>query len=143
MTPEELKQKKNVLLALMSDPMYKPMRIREIAVFLDVPKSRRGELEETLNALVLREVRYKEADRILTLLTDTEGKITARARGALRKSTRSAAACPGGGDGPGCVYRQGEYPRSAERGYGPHFCGAGTAFPERRGRGSGDRKACQ
>ena len=52
MTPEELKQKKNVLLALMSDPMYKPMRIREIAVFLDVPKSRRGELEETLNALV-------------------------------------------------------------------------------------------
>lgn len=47
---------------------------------------------ETLNALVLREVRYKEADRILTLLTDKEGKLTVRARGALRKSSRIAAA---------------------------------------------------
>ena len=47
---------------------------------------------KTLNALVLREVHYKEADRILTLLTDTDGKITAKARGALRKSSRTAAA---------------------------------------------------
>ena len=47
---------------------------------------------KTLNALVLREVRYKEADRILTLLTDTDGKITAKARGTLRKSSRTAAA---------------------------------------------------
>ena len=47
---------------------------------------------QTLNALVLREVRYKEADRILTLLTDTEGKLTVKARGALRKSSRTAAA---------------------------------------------------
>ena len=45
-----------------------------------------------MKALVLREVRYKEADRILTLLTDSDGKITARARGALRKSSRMAAA---------------------------------------------------
>ena len=47
---------------------------------------------KTLNALVLREVRYKEADRILTLLTDSEGKLTVKARGALRKSSRTAAA---------------------------------------------------
>ncbi len=47
---------------------------------------------KTLNALVLREARYKEADRILTLLTDTDGKLTVKARGALRKSSRSAAA---------------------------------------------------
>ena len=47
---------------------------------------------KTVNALVLREVRYKEADRILTLLTDTDGKLTVKARGALRKSSRSAAA---------------------------------------------------
>ena len=46
----------------------------------------------TTKALVLREVRYKEADRILTLLTESEGKITAKARGALRKSSRTAAA---------------------------------------------------
>ena len=45
----------------------------------------------TTNALVLREVRYKEADRILTLLTSTEGKISVKARGALRKGSRMAA----------------------------------------------------
>ena len=35
----------------------------------------------TTDALVLREVRYKEADRILTLLTSAEGKISVKARG--------------------------------------------------------------
>lgn len=47
---------------------------------------------ETTKALVLREVKYKEADRILTLLTSDNGKITAKARGALRKGSRTAAA---------------------------------------------------
>lgn len=46
----------------------------------------------TTDALVLREVRYKEADRILTLLTSTDGKLTVKARGALRKTSRTAAA---------------------------------------------------
>ena len=39
----------------------------------------------TTRGLVLREVRYKEADKILTVLTQHEGKVTVRARGALRK----------------------------------------------------------
>lgn len=47
---------------------------------------------ETTKALVLREVRYKEADRILTLLTTGHGKLSAKARGALRKTSRTAAA---------------------------------------------------
>lgn len=47
---------------------------------------------ETIRGLVLREVRYKESDRILTVLTDKEGKLTMKARGALRKSSKSAAA---------------------------------------------------
>lgn len=47
---------------------------------------------KTIKALVLREVRYKEADRILTLLSAEEGKLTAKARGALRKSSRTGAA---------------------------------------------------
>ena len=46
---------------------------------------------KTTKGLVLREVRYKEADRILTILTESEGTITAKARGALRKSSRTAA----------------------------------------------------
>ena len=52
MTSEEMKNRKEVLLHLMSDPMYRPMRLREIAVFLNVPKSGRKDLEEVLNALV-------------------------------------------------------------------------------------------
>ena len=46
----------------------------------------------TVEAIVLREVHYKEADRILTLYSRQEGKITAKARGALRKSSRTGAA---------------------------------------------------
>ncbi len=42
--------------------------------------------------LVLREVNYKEADKLLTLLTP-EGKLTAKARGVRRKGSRLAAAC--------------------------------------------------
>ena len=47
---------------------------------------------KTTKGLILREVRYKEADRILTVLTETDGKLTVKARGALRKSSRTAAA---------------------------------------------------
>lgn len=43
-------------------------------------------------ALVLRETKYKDADKILTVLTADEGKLTVKARGALRKSCRYAAA---------------------------------------------------
>lgn len=46
----------------------------------------------TTRALVLREVKYKEADKILTLLTAGEGKLTVKARGALRKGCRYGAA---------------------------------------------------
>ena len=46
----------------------------------------------TDKALVLREVKYREADRMLTLFTAKNGKISAKARGALRKSSRTAAA---------------------------------------------------
>jgi len=46
----------------------------------------------TVNALVLRSVPYKESSRILTVLTDTEGKLTVSARGAMRKNSRLASA---------------------------------------------------
>ena len=47
---------------------------------------------KTTKALVLREVKYKEADKILTVLTEDEGKMTVKARGALRKSCKYGAA---------------------------------------------------
>ena len=46
----------------------------------------------TTKALVLREVRYKEADRMLSLMTEKYGLITAKARGALRKTSKASAA---------------------------------------------------
>lgn len=46
----------------------------------------------TTRGLVLRETRYKEADRILTVLTQDRGKLTVKARGASRKGSRVAAA---------------------------------------------------
>ncbi len=46
----------------------------------------------TTRALVLREVKYKEADKILTVLTEREGKMTVKARGAVRRSCKFGAA---------------------------------------------------
>ena len=43
---------------------------------------------KTLRGLVLREVKYKESSKILTILTEEEGKITAEAKGALRKGAK-------------------------------------------------------
>lgn len=49
-------------------------------------------MNKTSLVLVLREVKYKEADKILTVLTADEGKLTVKARGALRKHCKYAAA---------------------------------------------------
>ena len=47
----------------------------------------------TTNALVLRSVDYKESDKILTLLTPEQGKLTVSARGCRKKGSAIAAAC--------------------------------------------------
>lgn len=47
----------------------------------------------TTKALVLRGVDYKESDKILTLLTQEMGKITASARGCRKKGSPIAAGC--------------------------------------------------
>ena len=46
----------------------------------------------TTKALVLREVSYKESDKILTVLTAAEGKLTVSARGCRRRNSPIAAA---------------------------------------------------
>lgn len=48
-------------------------------------------MDKTIKALVLREVKYKEADRILTVLTE-DGKMSMKAPGALRKNSKFGAA---------------------------------------------------
>lgn len=48
---------------------------------------------KTTRALVLRETKYKEADKMLTLLTEDEGKQSAAAKGVLGRSGKLSAAC--------------------------------------------------
>ncbi|MEG0777900.1 MAG: DNA repair protein RecO [Oscillospiraceae bacterium] len=48
---------------------------------------------KTTRALVLRAVKYKEADKILTVLTEDEGKLTVSARGVMRRGSKISAAC--------------------------------------------------
>ena len=43
--------------------------------------------------LVIRETRIKEADKLLCLITSDRGKITVKARGALRKGSRISPSC--------------------------------------------------
>ncbi len=52
MTENLLKEKKERLLALFQDPVYVPMKLKELAMLLDVPRERRDELKEVLDALV-------------------------------------------------------------------------------------------
>ncbi len=49
-------------------------------------------MDITTHALVLREVNYKEADKLLTVLTPEQGKLTVSARACRRKNSRIAAA---------------------------------------------------
>ena len=52
MTQEELKQKKEMVYGLICSDFYVPMKIKEMAIFLQVTKERRQELQEVLDALL-------------------------------------------------------------------------------------------
>lgn len=49
-------------------------------------------MHETKRGLVLREVAYREADMMLTVLTESGGKVAAAARGVRRKNSKLSAA---------------------------------------------------
>ena len=51
MKKEVLKNRKKMIYDMMSTKGYVPMRAREIAVLLQIPKGKRKELEEVLKAL--------------------------------------------------------------------------------------------
>ncbi len=52
MTEELMKQRKEALLTVIQDPAYVPMKVKELAMLLDVGRERRDELKEVLDALV-------------------------------------------------------------------------------------------
>ena len=47
-----MEEQKQMLLTLMKDPTYVPMKLKELAMLLGVPKEQRKDLEEVLNELV-------------------------------------------------------------------------------------------
>ncbi len=52
MTEELMKQRKEMLAALVQEPAFVPMKLKELAVFLDIPREQREELKEVLDVLV-------------------------------------------------------------------------------------------
>ena len=49
---DKFEQRKRTIYELMCDELYVPMKVKEIAVLLDVPKTLRGELQEVLDSLL-------------------------------------------------------------------------------------------
>lgn len=83
MNKEQFEKKKNTIYGLLCDDLYVPMRTKEIAMLLDIPKTRREELQEVLDALVdegLAEVskkgKYQKAKKVFL-----QGKFTSHAKG--------------------------------------------------------------
>ena len=68
MTAEQLNQRKKIILELLDDAFYVPMKEKELAVFLQVSREDRNDLKICLDELV------------------REGKITISAKGNLRQT---------------------------------------------------------
>ena len=49
---QTFEKRKKVIYDLLCDDLYVPMKIKEIAILLNIPKEQRGELAEVLDALV-------------------------------------------------------------------------------------------
>lgn len=67
MEKELLEERKNMICELLNDELYVPMKIKELAAFLQIPKEARHELAEVLDALL------------------SEGRIMVTAKGKYRK----------------------------------------------------------
>lgn len=52
-TEEQLEKRKKVICELFNSEFYVPMKLKELAIFLQISKEQRGELEEVLNSLLL------------------------------------------------------------------------------------------
>ena len=64
---EEFERRRKLILEVMNEKAYVPMKIKELAMLLDIPKSQRSELQRVINSLL------------------EEGKISISAKGKLGK----------------------------------------------------------
>ncbi len=53
MTEEQMRERKKMLCDLMDNDLYVPMKIKELAILLDIPKEKRSDLQEVLDQLML------------------------------------------------------------------------------------------
>ena len=116
MTQDELlKKREQILLKLMEDPMYQPMRLQDIAVFLDVPKSKRKDLESALDALV-REGRIRVSKNGKYGKSESQEK-----EGVFRGKCKGLRLCAHPGRGERCLYSPRQDEGSAAGRHGAHF----------------------
>lgn len=52
MADNRFQERKDLILALMNEKEYVPMKIKELAILMDVPKENREELKQVLDALL-------------------------------------------------------------------------------------------
>lgn len=69
-TREQFERRKKVLYEMICDKQYFPMKIKEIAIFLNVPREKRQDLKEVLDALIV------------------DGKVELTSKGKYRKACR-------------------------------------------------------
>ena len=77
MTEEQMKERKKMLCDLMDNDLYVPMKIKELAILLDIPKEKRSDLQEVLDQLML------------------EGKVEVSQKGKYSKGRRIYCTCQG------------------------------------------------
>ena len=106
-TEEQFERRKKVIHDMLCDKQYVPMKLKEMAMLLQIPKENRQELKDVLDALIL------------------EGKAEVSVKGKYRKSTAKYVVgrfiahprwiwiCGGGGPRGGYFYRGRTYWRCA------------------------------
>ena len=52
MTEELLNERKKTVMAVINDKTYVPMKLKELAMLLNIPKTQRNDLKEVMDALV-------------------------------------------------------------------------------------------
>ena len=102
MEKDLMKQREQVLLELIHDKAYIPMKAKEIAALLNIPRSQRDELKEVLDALV-------EEGKIGLSRRGKYGKPEEFAlQGIFKRHGEGLRLCDGGRHGAGCIYPGGE-----------------------------------
>ena len=95
---QTFEKRKKVMLDFISDDLYVPMKIKEIAAVLQIPREQRDDLKAVLDALV------------------DDGKISLSKRGNFPGQCPGLRVCPSGGRERGCIYSRGKSLRRVPRG---------------------------